>query len=37
MHIVDSSYYVYSLVNDLPEDGLQGLNHVGGTSQNNKY
>jgi len=36
MHILVSSYYTYSFVNDLPEDGLEGPNHIGGTSQNNK-
>jgi len=29
--------YVYSFVNDLPEDGLKGPKHVGGPSQGFKY
>jgi hypothetical protein len=28
---------MYSFVNDLPEDGLQGQKHVGRTSPNYKY
>jgi hypothetical protein len=36
MDILDSSYYVNSSVNDFPEDGLEGLNYVGGMSQHNK-
>jgi hypothetical protein len=35
MYILDSSY-VYSFVYDLPEGGIEELNYVGGTSQNNK-
>jgi len=32
-HLVQHLLYVFSCVNDLPEDGLNGSKHVGGTSQ----